>query len=263
MDGLYRVFGVMFKVYSQGLFLDSVSPAPLFSSWNHLIQAGCQIIQAERGFYYQLLLAKKFDVIKLGRLVNQVATANTMAWMMHFLTDNPAVQRTMQQEADTVLGEARMLPDVQAQDRLRYIDAVALETLRLKGVAPVLSMEPLQAVEIGGLHLPASTAVFLLTRYGGLHEPAFTHAGQFQPERWLTASLEPRTGHTPQAFMPFGGGPRVCPGRHLAWLEITTVMAMLGRNFTLTKPVDAPPVGEHFAFTMKPTHLRLLLRPRA
>ena len=74
MDGLYRVFGVMFKVYSQGLFLDSVSPAPLFSSWNHLIQAGCQIIQAERGFYYQLLLAKKFDVIKLGRLVNQVAT---------------------------------------------------------------------------------------------------------------------------------------------------------------------------------------------
>jgi hypothetical protein len=76
MDGLYRVFGVMFKVYSQGLFLDSVSPAPLFSSWNHLIQAGCQIIQAERGFYYQLLLAKKFDVIKLGRLVNQVATPN-------------------------------------------------------------------------------------------------------------------------------------------------------------------------------------------
>lgn len=63
--------------------------------------------------------------------------------------------------------------------------------------------------------------------------------------------------------MPFGGGPRVCPGRHLALLEIKTVMAMLRRNFTLTKPPDAPPVGEHFAFTMKPTHLRLQLRPRA
>ncbi len=190
-------------------------------------------------------------------------TANTLAWMMHFLVDCPAVQRTLQQEADAVLGEARVLPDVQTQERLRYIDAVAQETLRLKAVAPVLSMEPLQAMEIGGLHLPAGTAVFLLTRYGGLHEPAFTNAGQFQPERWLTASLEPRTGHTPQAFMPFGGGPRVCPGRHLALLEITTVMAMLGRNFTLTKPVDAPPVREHFAFTMKPIHLRLQLRPRA
>ena len=190
-------------------------------------------------------------------------TANTLAWMMHFLTDYPAVQRAMQQEADAVLGEARVLPDVQAQDQLRYIDAMVHETLRLKGVAPVLSMEPLQAVEIGGLHLPAGTAVFLLTRYGGLHESAFTTAGQFQPERWLTAPLEPRTGHTPQATMPFGGGPRVCPGRHLALLEIKTVMAMLGRNFTLTTPADAPPVQEHFAFTMKPTHLRLQLRPRA
>src|SRR4029453_14800196 len=100
--------------------------------------------------------------------------ANTLTWMMHFLTDYPAVQCTMQQEADAVLGEARLLPDIQAQDRLRYIEAMAHETLRLKSVAPVLSMEPTQAVEVGGLHLPAGTAVFLLTRHGGLHEPAFT-----------------------------------------------------------------------------------------
>ena len=117
-------------------------------------------------------------------------------------------------------------------------------------------------MEVGGFHLPAGTAVFLLTRYGGLHEPAFTDASQFQPERWLTASMEPHPGHTPQALMPFGSGPRVCPGRHLALLEIKTVMAMLGRNFTLTKPAGTPPVGEHFAFTMKPTHLRLQVRHR-
>jgi cytochrome P450 len=63
--------------------------------------------------------------------------------------------------------------------------------------------------------------------------------------------------------MPFGGGPRVCPGRALAWLEITAVMAMLCRNFTVTKPADAPPVREHFAFTLMPTPLRLQLRLRA
>jgi cytochrome P450 len=189
-------------------------------------------------------------------------TANTLAWMMHFLTDYPAVQCTLQQEADAVLGEARLLPDFQAQERLRYIEAVAYETLRLKSVAPLLCLEPMQAVEVGGLHLPAGTAVFLLTRYGGRHEPAFTNASQFQPERWLTASMEPHPGHTPQALMPFGSGPRVCPGRHLALLEIKMVMAMLGRNFTLTKPEGTPPVGEHFAFTMKPTHLRLQVRHR-
>jgi cytochrome P450 len=190
-------------------------------------------------------------------------TAHTMAWMLHFMTEVPAVQHAMQQEADAVLGEARMLPDVPAQDQLPYIDAVAHETMRLKAVAPLLFVEPTQDVDLGGIHLPAGTALFLLTRYSGLHEHAFADASQFQPERWLTAPLEPRPGHTPQALMPFGGGPRVCPGRSLTFLEITAVMAMLCRNFTLTKPVGAPPVQEHFAFTLMPTPLRLQLRARA
>ena len=45
-------------------------------------------------------------------------TAHTMSWMLHFMTDVPAVQQAMQQEADAVLGAARMLPDVQTQDQL-------------------------------------------------------------------------------------------------------------------------------------------------
>ena len=190
-------------------------------------------------------------------------TAHTMSWMLHFMTDVPAVQQAMQQEADAVLGAARMLPDVQTQDQLPYIDAVAQETMRLKSVAPLLFVEPTHAVDLGGIHLPAGTTVFLLTRHGGLHEHAFPDAAQFQPARWLTAPLEPTRGPTPQILVPFGGGPRVCPGRTLAWLEIKTVMAMLCRNFTLTKPVGAPPVREHFAFTLMPTPLRLQLRPRA
>jgi cytochrome P450 len=195
-------------------------------------------------------------------LAGTETTANTLAWMLHFLTDVPGVQRTMQHEADAVLGEAQLLPEFQAHARLRYIEAAVHETMRLKSVAPVLCVEPMHAVDVGGIHLPASTPVFLLTRYGGLHEQAFTDAGQFQPARWLTASMEPHPGHTPQTLMPFGGGPRVCPGRHLALLEIKAVMAMLCRNFTLTKPAGMPPVGEHFAFTMKPAHLTLQVRHR-
>jgi cytochrome P450 len=190
-------------------------------------------------------------------------TAHTMAWMLHFMTEVPTVQQTMQHEADAVLGEARMLPAVQTQDHLPYIQAVAHETMRLKSVAPLLFFEPTHAVELGGIHLPAGTTVFLLTRYGGLHDHAFPDAGQFQPARWLRAPLAPPCGPTPPTLVPFGGGPRVCPGRTLAFLEITAVMAMLCRNFTCTKPVGAPPVREHFAFTLMPTPLRLQLRPRA
>src|SRR5215831_5311305 len=190
-------------------------------------------------------------------------TVHTMAWMLHFMTTVPAVQHTMQQEADAVLGAAPLLPDVQAQDRLRYIEAVAYETLRLKSVAPLLFFEPTQPVDLGGVHLPAGTALFLLTRYGGLQEHAFTAAGRFQPDRWLTTPTTPRSGHSPHVLAPFKSRPRVCPGHPLALLEIKAVIAMLCRNFTLTTPVDASPVGEHLAFTMMPLPLRLQVCSRA
>ena len=74
MGGVSWIFGVMFKVCSEEIFSDSASPKTLFSSCDQLILAHYQIIQAERGLYYQLLLAEKLDVIKLSRLVNQAAT---------------------------------------------------------------------------------------------------------------------------------------------------------------------------------------------
>jgi cytochrome P450 len=189
-------------------------------------------------------------------------TANTMAWMMHFMTDYPAIQHAMQQEVDTVLGEARLLQHFQEHERLPYIEAVAHETIRLKSVASVLFLETNHAVELSGVHLPAGTAVFLLTRQCGLQERAFIAARQFQPDRWLTASAEPLNGHDPRAFVPFGAGPRFCPGRTLAFLEIKAVMAMLCRNFALMKAADMTPVKEHFAFTMMPTNLAVHFRSR-
>ncbi|MGE3541577.1 MAG: cytochrome P450 [Candidatus Tectimicrobiota bacterium] len=189
-------------------------------------------------------------------------TAHTMAWMMHFMTEYPAVQDPMQQVADAVLGRHPVLPHFEAHEQLVYIEAVAHETMRLKSVAPLLFLEPRQAVTLGGVHLPAGTALFLLTRHGGLQEHAFTEARTFRPERWLSAPTEPRPGHDPRTFAPFGGGPRFCPGRNLAFLEIKAVMAMLCRQFHLTKAPPAPPVHERFAFTMMPTPFTLHLHTR-
>jgi cytochrome P450/nitrite reductase/ring-hydroxylating ferredoxin subunit len=182
-------------------------------------------------------------------------TANTMAWMIHFMTEYPTLQDTMQQDVDAVLGDASMLQQFQDHDRLTYVEAMAHETMRLKPVAPVLFFETNHAVELGGVHIPAGTALFLLTRHGGMQESAFAAATHFQPERWLTGAAGPQSGPQPSAFMPFGGGPRFCPGRNLALLEIKAVMAMLCRNFSLTKADATKPVGEHFAFTMTPRNL--------
>ena len=139
----------------------------------------------------------------LTMLVAEDTTAHTMSWMLHFMTDVPAVQQAMQQEADAVLGAARMLPDVQTQDQLPYIDAVAQETMRLKSVAPAVRRTHARRGS-RRIHLPAGTAVFLLTRHGGLHEHAFPDAAQFQPARWLTAPLSPRVAR-PKSGALWGG----------------------------------------------------------
>jgi cytochrome P450 len=65
--------------------------------------------------------------------------------------------------------------------------------------------------------------------------------------------------------MPFGAGPRICPGRNLALLEINLVTSMLFRNFEISAIAteDGKPVEEWLSFTMSPSRLLVTLAPRA
>ncbi|MGZ8199612.1 MAG: cytochrome P450, partial [Methylosarcina sp.] len=64
------------------------------------------------------------------------------------------------------------------------------------------------------------------------------------------------------AFLPFGSGPRFCPGRSLAMLEIKTALAMVFRNFSVVLDETGHPVREVFSFTMRPDHLKVRLIKR-
>jgi cytochrome P450 len=64
--------------------------------------------------------------------------------------------------------------------------------------------------------------------------------------------------------MPFGAGPRMCPGRYLAIAEIKMVAAMLLSNFEIedvSAPGRAAP-AEKLSLTMAPVGLRMKLRLR-
>ena len=64
--------------------------------------------------------------------------------------------------------------------------------------------------------------------------------------------------------MPFGAGPRLCPGRYLAMLEMRMVLGMLARNFELVEAgtADGSPPTEKLAFAMSPVGLRMRLAVR-
>jgi cytochrome P450 len=95
-----------------------------------------------------------------------------------------------------------------------------------------------------------------------MSEDNFADSTSFRPERWLDAGTRADKAHNTRAFLPFGAGPRFCPGRHLAMLEITMVGAMLCRNFDVAHAPDSPPTEELFSFTMMPKNLFVTLNRR-
>lgn len=200
-------------------------------------------------------------------LAGEDTTANTISYMIHFLMEKAQVQAAVQEEVDRVFGMAdQPWQDPKTPDRLKYIEAVANEAMRCKPVGGHLFLEPNEDVQIQDVFVPKGTPILALNGHVGTQEANFSAAKEFRPERWLHAADESEEGrtetHNTKAFMPFGAGPRFCPGRQLAMLQIKMVIAMLCRDFEVKRPKDAPAMEEIYNFTVGPTHVYASMSPR-
>jgi cytochrome P450 len=202
------------------------------------------------------LFANVFTMLIAG----EDTTASMIAWILHFLCEHPHVQRRIQQEADTVLGEPGVLTEMQDAARLPYIDAVAHESMRLKSIGPVFFLEANHDTDLGGVRVPAGTPVLLLTRVAALTNSLGADSLEFNPDRWLSG--QPPSAQHRSGFVPFGSGPRLCPGRSLALLEMKTVISMVCHHFDVAALPGSGPVKEAFGFTMVPRGLRIRFTPR-
>jgi cytochrome P450 len=159
-----------------------------------------------------------------------------------------------------VLADAPVCPDHERLRQLDLFEADAHEATRLKPIVPLFLLEPNVDVVLGGVALPAGTPLIFLLRPAMLRDDRFADAASYRPPRWLAEHAG--LAHDARAYVQFGAGPRVCPGRHLAGVEIRLVLSMLLRHFTLQLAVDPSAVREVMAFTMMPsaTPVRLGLR---
>lgn len=194
-------------------------------------------------------------------LAGEDTTANSMAWIMYFMAKYPEVQKRMQAEADAVLKDAALVTEYEKIRQLRYIEAVVHETMRFKPVATFIGFEAISDVTIDKLQIPKGTSVFVLLRPKGLEDSEFENAAEFNPERWLDYSPQDNPHHR-KSFSPFGGGPRLCPGRSLALLEIKMALSMICRHFEVMSTNPEQEIDGRFVFTITPEDLMISIRPR-
>jgi cytochrome P450 len=187
-------------------------------------------------------------------------TANAMAWLLMLLADAPGPAARVREEVDTVLAGEEQVGAFAELAGLGYLEAAAVESMRLRPIAPQNGATARQPTDLAGLRVDAGQVLIMLSRPSALDAARFPDPLVFRPERWLGDDAE-SADDTRRVLFPFGGGPRYCPGRYLAMVEIKMVVAMAIGNFRIALDPGAR-IAEHFTFTMGPSSLPLRFTAR-
>jgi cytochrome P450 len=148
------------------------------------------------------------DTIMSLILAGHETTGSELAWAVQLLAHHLEVRRRLVEDLD--------------RDNDDYLNAVINEALRHRPVFLfTIPRAVAKAIDVGGrtYHPPVHLigCVHLLQ-----HDPTtYAEPEAFQPERFLDAAPQA------EAWMPWGGGRKRCPGRHLAMLEMRTVLRTL------------------------------------
>ncbi|KAA8550476.1 hypothetical protein F0562_002160 [Nyssa sinensis] len=178
------------------------------------------------------------------------ATAIGASWCLMLLASNPEWQTRVRAEVLQICGGRT--PDADMLLKMKQLTMVLQETLRLYPSGVSLSREAMKDIKIGGIDIPKG--VNLWTMVAVMHiDPEIwgPDALSFNPERFANGIAG--ACKLPHSYFPFGFGPRLCVGQHLAMVELKILIALLVSNFSFTlspKYVHSPALK----LVIKPEH---------
>lgn len=161
-------------------------------------------------------------------------TAVSMAWTLHLLSQHPDVLARMRAEAQQHLGDVDM-PAPEAFRALTYTLQVIQESMRLYPPAWVMSRMAVADDQLGDHRIPAGNTV-IMSPYLLHRDPRhWEQPDVFDPERFAPGRSDGPRGKERHsyAYMPFGGGPRLCIGNQFALMEMQIMLGLFARTFSL------------------------------
>jgi cytochrome P450 len=202
---------------------------------------------SERGDLLDMLLAARDDdgsrmsdqqvrdEVMTLLLAGHETTAIALTWTFHLLATHPEVDHKLASQVKQVL--AGRAPELSDLPRLRYVEQVIMESMRLYPPAWAIGRETLHEMDVGGWKLPKGAQIWM-SQYV-VHRDAryFSDPDEFRPERWTEELQRQLPRH---AYFPFGGGPRVCIGNTFAMMEATLLCAAIAQRYKLESAGPAP-----------------------
>ncbi|XP_027330520.1 cytochrome P450 83B1-like [Abrus precatorius] len=158
----------------------------------------------------------------------------TIVWAMTALLRNPKAMKKVKEEVRNVLGDKDFINEDDIE-RLSYLKAVVKETLRLFPPSPLLlPRETMERCKIGGYEIEPKTLVYV-NAWGIARDPEnWENPQEFCPERFLGSCVELKGNEF--ELIPFGYGRRMCPGKHMALVNVELSVANLIHTFDWELP---------------------------
>jgi cytochrome P450 len=159
-------------------------------------------------------------------LAGYETVANALSWTWYLLSQNPECESRFHAEIDREL--QRRAPTYDDIPRLRYVEMVLAESMRLYPPAWAMGRYALADFRLGDYFLPAKTTVLMSQFITHRDERFFPDPLRFDPERFTPEAKLKRQKFT---YFPFGAGFRQCIGESFAWMEGILVLATLAQRW--------------------------------
>lgn len=198
----------------------------------------------EYGIYRRRQLKDSEIIGHLNSLIGGgIGTLNAcLSFVIHMLAMNPAAQQKAAQEVIKICGYDKS-PSYEDIKKMEYLQMVMYETLRLLPCAPGVTRTCTQDCEINGVRIKKDVVVRIMTCTIYSDEKYFPEPEKFVPERFSPEEDNKRHSFS---FLPYGQGPRMCPGLKFSELQIKVALVKLLQKYTIkpcSKTVDPLPTA--------------------
>ncbi|XVF33010.1 hypothetical protein REPUB_Repub17cG0131600 [Reevesia pubescens] len=177
-------------------------------------------------------------------------TSNLLSWTMLLLSIHPEWQVKLREE---VLEECGMeIPDADKLAKLKLVNMVLLEVLRLYCPVIMLVREASEDMKLGNLMIPKHTLLTIpIVMIHRRKEYWGEDANEFNPLRFRNGIS--KAAKHPNALLGFSIGPRACIGQNFAMLESKAVLALILQrfSFSLSPDYQHAPIDN---ITLQPEH---------